>query len=70
MHTWQRRISCVLLCCQGNTDAANILGAGEALAFSVGSAVADVQYMKLATVLGSGPHDTAISPLSVGVRKT
>ena len=48
---------------QGNTDAADILGAGEALAYGVGSAVAvaDVRRMKLATVLAGGHRGAAVT---------
>ena len=51
---------------QGNTDAADILGAGEALAYGVGSAVAvaDVRRMKLATVLAGGHRGAAVTAVA------
>lgn len=51
---------------QANADAADILGAGEALAYGVGSAVAvtDVRRMKLATVLAGGHRGAAVTAVA------
>jgi hypothetical protein len=55
-----------IICSQGNIDAADILGAGEALAYGVGSAVAvaDVRRMKLATVLAGGHRGAAVTAVA------
>jgi hypothetical protein len=56
----------VLSAWQGNTDAADILGAGEALAYGVSSAVAvaDVRRKKLATVLAGGHRGAAFTTVA------
>ena len=51
---------------QANIDAVDVLGAGEAVAYGVGSAVAvaDVRRMKLATVLAGGHRGAAVTAVA------